>query len=197
MIRNCEDSFPRLLRGPKVYGEGPRCTVATGAPPTLYAKIAKGLFVPPIPLSERAVAWPESEVSAPLAARIAGHNEDQSRRSSRISWRSAHGFPRHYTPRNPFPHTSRRQDHGRKVHMSIHQKLRPFPSHCPRSSKRSTTQCALTKADERRPRKHPSPRATLARMFHTFLIARLHFTPRDPAEFLTPAVAMARSARLA
>lgn len=58
-----------LLRLPAVMD-------ATGlAGPTVYLRIRRGLFPRPVKLSERAVAWPESEVSAINAARIAGKSE--------------------------------------------------------------------------------------------------------------------------
>ena len=42
----------------------------------LYAMIQKGLFVRPVRLGARAVGWPEAEVEALIAARIAGASDD-------------------------------------------------------------------------------------------------------------------------
>jgi prophage regulatory protein len=41
----------------------------------LYEKIGKGLFPRPVKLGVRASAWPEAELDAILAARIAGASE--------------------------------------------------------------------------------------------------------------------------
>jgi prophage regulatory protein len=40
-----------------------------------YDDIARGVFVPPIALGKRSVAWPENEVDAVVAARAAGAND--------------------------------------------------------------------------------------------------------------------------
>jgi len=59
-----------LLRLPAVVN-------ATGlARPTVYLRIRRGLFPRPVKLSERAVAWPESEVAAINAARMAGKSDE-------------------------------------------------------------------------------------------------------------------------
>jgi prophage regulatory protein len=42
---------------------------------TLYLRIADGTFSKPIPLGERIVGWPASEVAAINGARIAGHSD--------------------------------------------------------------------------------------------------------------------------
>lgn len=39
---------------------------------TLYQRIADDLWTRPVPIGQRAVGWPESEVSALIAARISG-----------------------------------------------------------------------------------------------------------------------------
>ena len=39
---------------------------------SLYAAIQNGLFVPPVSLGARAVAWPSNEIDAIVQARIAG-----------------------------------------------------------------------------------------------------------------------------
>jgi prophage regulatory protein len=46
---------------------------------TLYIRIDQGLWTRPVALGPRAVAWPESEVDALIAARIAGHAPHQIR----------------------------------------------------------------------------------------------------------------------
>jgi len=46
---------------------------------TTYNEIDNGLFPKPIQLGARAVGWPESEVDAIIAARIAGKNDDEIR----------------------------------------------------------------------------------------------------------------------
>ncbi|MCL2307082.1 MAG: AlpA family phage regulatory protein [Proteobacteria bacterium] len=46
---------------------------------TLYQRIKKGLFVPPVSLGGRSVAFPANEVSAINAARIAGKSDDEIR----------------------------------------------------------------------------------------------------------------------
>ena len=53
---------------------------ATGlARPTVYVRIKNGLFVRPVKISERAVAWPAEEVAAINAARIAGKSDEEVR----------------------------------------------------------------------------------------------------------------------
>ena len=47
---------------------------------TLYADISQGLFVRPVKLSKRAVAWPLNEVQAIMAARIAGKSDEEIKR---------------------------------------------------------------------------------------------------------------------
>ncbi|MCC6195163.1 MAG: AlpA family phage regulatory protein [Burkholderiales bacterium] len=44
---------------------------------TLYNKIRDSLFVPPVPIGARAVAWPSSEIDTIIAARIAGRSDDE------------------------------------------------------------------------------------------------------------------------
>jgi prophage regulatory protein len=46
---------------------------------TLYQRIADGLWTRPVPIGLRAVGWPESEVSALIAARIAGQSQAEIR----------------------------------------------------------------------------------------------------------------------
>lgn len=45
-----------------------------------YRAITLGLMTPPVRLSARSVAWPENEILAINAARIAGKSEDDIRR---------------------------------------------------------------------------------------------------------------------
>lgn len=53
----------------------PDVTAATGcARSTVYDLIRAGRFPAPVPLNGRTVAWPESEISAWIAARIAARN---------------------------------------------------------------------------------------------------------------------------
>ena len=62
-----------LLRTPDV------CAVTGMARPTLYQKMAEGLFPRPIKLGEKSSAWPAFEVSRLCAARIAGKSDDEIR----------------------------------------------------------------------------------------------------------------------
>lgn len=43
----------------------------------LYEDIADGLFVPPVKVGRRAVAWPRHEYQAINAARLAGKTDEQ------------------------------------------------------------------------------------------------------------------------
>jgi prophage regulatory protein len=63
----------RMLRGPAVDD-------ATGeSRSTRYGRISDGLFPAPVKLGPRSVGWPESEVAAINAARIAGKSDEQIR----------------------------------------------------------------------------------------------------------------------
>jgi len=64
----------KILRMPSVNA------AAGYAPSTLYLRISEGLWTPPVSLGARAVGWPESEVAALNAARIAGKSDDETRR---------------------------------------------------------------------------------------------------------------------
>ncbi|MCB1741341.1 MAG: AlpA family phage regulatory protein [Gammaproteobacteria bacterium] len=44
-----------------------------------YQDIQRGLFTKPVPIGARAVGWPDYEVSAINAARIAGKSDDEIR----------------------------------------------------------------------------------------------------------------------
>ncbi|QBQ56640.1 helix-turn-helix transcriptional regulator [Nitrosococcus wardiae] len=46
---------------------------------TIYLHISEGRFPKPVPLGARAVGWPEDEVKAINAARIAGKSDDEIR----------------------------------------------------------------------------------------------------------------------
>lgn len=46
---------------------------------SIYNAIRAGLFTKPVPIGMRAVAWPDSEVQAINAARIAGKSEAEIR----------------------------------------------------------------------------------------------------------------------
>jgi prophage regulatory protein len=62
-----------LLRLPSVIN-------ATGLSRSgIYAYIADGLLPKPVKIGERSTAWPECEVSAVNAARIAGKSENEIR----------------------------------------------------------------------------------------------------------------------
>ena len=60
----------RLLRLPGVRAKYPRCKSS------IYSDIADGLFVPPVGCGDRCSTWPEHEVDAIIAARIAGASDD-------------------------------------------------------------------------------------------------------------------------
>jgi prophage regulatory protein len=47
---------------------------------TLYQHMAEGLWPRPVRISERSVGWPESEIQALLAARIAGWSDERIKR---------------------------------------------------------------------------------------------------------------------
>lgn len=60
----------------------------------LYDKVSRGLFTKPIKLGERAAGWPEHEVDALIAARVAGATKDQIRRLvDRLHQQRANGAP--------------------------------------------------------------------------------------------------------
>jgi prophage regulatory protein len=46
---------------------------------SVYAAIHEGLFTVPVPIGQRAVGWPDHEVSAINKARIRGDSDDQIR----------------------------------------------------------------------------------------------------------------------
>ena len=59
----------------------PAVKAATGhrSHASIYNAIRAGLFTKPVPIGERAVAWPDGEVQAIIAARIAGKSEAEIR----------------------------------------------------------------------------------------------------------------------
>jgi prophage regulatory protein len=63
-----------ILRMPEVKAE---CGHRSHA--SVYSNIRAGLFTVPVPIGQRAVGWPDHEVKAINAARIAGNSEDQIR----------------------------------------------------------------------------------------------------------------------
>lgn len=66
--------MPRLLRLPQVMDAmGLRAT-------SVYARVKMELLTPPIKLTPRSSAWPESEIAAVNSALIAGKSDDQIRR---------------------------------------------------------------------------------------------------------------------
>ena len=46
---------------------------------TLYLRVRQGLMPPPVKLGERSAAWPEHEISAINAARVAEKSDDDIR----------------------------------------------------------------------------------------------------------------------
>ena len=54
------------------------CKAETGdrSNTSIYNAIRAGLFTKPVPIGERSVGWPDFEVSAINAARIAGQSDD-------------------------------------------------------------------------------------------------------------------------
>jgi prophage regulatory protein len=65
--------MPTILRLPAVKARFGRSRSST------YADIKSGLFVSPILIGARAVGFPENEVNAIIAARIAGKSDDEIR----------------------------------------------------------------------------------------------------------------------
>jgi prophage regulatory protein len=71
MQSNSSVSKPyRILRSPAVGA------ITGESKSTRYNRIAQGLLTTPISLGPRSVGWPEHEVQAIVAARIAGKTED-------------------------------------------------------------------------------------------------------------------------
>ena len=44
---------------------------------TIYLKVSQGLFPSPVKLGANSVGWPEHEIDAVLAARVAGKSDDE------------------------------------------------------------------------------------------------------------------------
>jgi len=64
---------PRLMRLPDVMA-------ATGLRSTsIYDHAKRGIFTPPVKLTARSSAWPETEIAAINSARIAGKSDDDIR----------------------------------------------------------------------------------------------------------------------
>ena len=63
-----------ILRMPAVKAETGLASHAS-----VYTAIHEGLFTVPVPIGQRAVGWPDTEVAAIIAARIAGKTDDQIR----------------------------------------------------------------------------------------------------------------------
>ncbi len=63
-----------ILRMPAVKAETGHRSHAS-----IYNAIRDGLFTKPVPIGQRAVGWPDDEVRAICAARIAGQSEAQIR----------------------------------------------------------------------------------------------------------------------
>lgn len=64
----------KLLKLPQVLGQTAK------ARSTHYNDIKAGLMTPPVSLGVHSVAWPEHEISAINAARVAGKGTDEIRR---------------------------------------------------------------------------------------------------------------------
>lgn len=64
---------PKLQRLPAVKA---KCGKSRS---TIYQHVAQGLWTRPVRIGARAVAWPENEVDALNAARIAGQSDDEIR----------------------------------------------------------------------------------------------------------------------
>lgn len=63
-----------ILRMPAVKAETGHRSHAS-----IYNAVRAGLFTKPVPIGERAVGWPDSEVRAINAARIAGQSDTEIR----------------------------------------------------------------------------------------------------------------------
>lgn len=63
-----------ILRLPAVKAETGHRSHAS-----IYTAIRAGLFTNPVPIGQRAVGWPDDEVQAINAARIAGASDEQIR----------------------------------------------------------------------------------------------------------------------
>ena len=66
-------NYTVLLRLPAIKARTARSRSST------YADIKAGLFVSPVSIGVRAVAWPENEVEEIITARIAGKSDDEIR----------------------------------------------------------------------------------------------------------------------
>ncbi len=44
---------------------------------TIYLKVSQGLFPSPVKIGANSVGWPEHEIDAVLAARVAGKSDDE------------------------------------------------------------------------------------------------------------------------
>jgi prophage regulatory protein len=64
----------RILRVPAT------CECTGNQRSTLYDKIKRGLFVPPVKIGARSSGFPQHEVNAINAARISGKSDDQIRK---------------------------------------------------------------------------------------------------------------------
>ena len=63
-----------ILRMPEVKAETGHRSHAS-----IYSAVREGLFTVPVPIGQRAVGWPDTEVKALVAARIAGKTDDEIR----------------------------------------------------------------------------------------------------------------------
>ena len=53
------------------------CAVGYRSKSSIYNAVQAGVFTKPIAIGEKATGWPDSEVSAIVAARIAGQTSEQ------------------------------------------------------------------------------------------------------------------------
>jgi len=70
---NAIPTFPTILRIPTTKAR------SGYSRSTIYLRIAQGLWTKQVILGPRCVGWPENEVSALNAARIAGRSDDEIR----------------------------------------------------------------------------------------------------------------------
>jgi len=70
-------SVPQLSTAVPSGGTFPAHGGRAGA--TIYLRITQGVFPRPVPLGPRAVGWPETEIEAVNAVRIAGKSDEEIR----------------------------------------------------------------------------------------------------------------------
>jgi prophage regulatory protein len=76
-----ENRFDRKESNMDILLRLPNVRKATGlSRTTLYCRIKQGLMPPPVKLGERSAAWPEHEIAAVNAARVAGKSDNEIRK---------------------------------------------------------------------------------------------------------------------